>query len=388
MDTLIELFDERPLENVLGAEVFRPNRLIFLCPSEVAQNQKAQDSLRCFFKKRNVDADCIFLEASLLYADKVEKQLSGILRQYPEAVIDITGGSDAALFAAGSVAARYDVPVFTYSRKKNRFFNIRNASFIGNGINSAKYDIEDFFLMAGGCIKDGRVNNNVLGRYLDFIPLFFGVFLKHRREWQKAINYFQHISASNSSELSIKAPYHVKGSHGTIIEAPDSVLISLQNAGAIHSLTINSGRNVSFTFKDSQIRTWLRDVGSVLELFAYKECLDSRLFQEVKTSVVVNWDSSMKMNNVQNEIDVIGVSGIMPVFISCKTCDVSTEALNELAIIKERFGGSVAKACIITAMPCRSITRHRAAELGISIIDWEDIKSGNTRTSINKLIMT
>ena len=31
MKTLIELYDERPIENVLGTEVFRPERTVFLC---------------------------------------------------------------------------------------------------------------------------------------------------------------------------------------------------------------------------------------------------------------------------------------------------------------------------------------------------------------------
>ena len=39
MNTLIELYDERAIENVLAADMFRPKRIIFLCPREVAQSQ-------------------------------------------------------------------------------------------------------------------------------------------------------------------------------------------------------------------------------------------------------------------------------------------------------------------------------------------------------------
>ena len=31
MKTLIELYDERPLENVLSTEVFSPERTVFIC---------------------------------------------------------------------------------------------------------------------------------------------------------------------------------------------------------------------------------------------------------------------------------------------------------------------------------------------------------------------
>ena len=41
MKTLIELYDERPLENVLGVEVFRPRRVVYVCPEEVARNAQS-----------------------------------------------------------------------------------------------------------------------------------------------------------------------------------------------------------------------------------------------------------------------------------------------------------------------------------------------------------
>ena len=63
-----------------------------------------------------------------------------------------------------------------------------------------------------------------------------------------------------------------------------------------------------------------------------------------------------------------------PIFISCKTCDVKTEALNELAILRDRFGGQIARAAIVTAERGRAPLRHRAMELGIDVIDLEDLQ--------------
>ena len=68
--------------------------------------------------------------------------------------------------------------------------------------------------------------------------------------------------------------------------------------------------------------------------------------------------------------------GILPVFISCKTCAVTTEALNELAILRDRFGGEGARAIIVSTQKCNLAAKHRAAELGIDVLDLEDIKSG------------
>jgi len=70
---------------------------------------------------------------------------------------------------------------------------------------------------------------------------------------------------------------------------------------------------------------------------------------------------------------VMASAGIRSVFISCKTCDVKTEALNELAVLRDRFGGQMAQAAIVTAENGRAPMRHRAMELGIDVIDLNDL---------------
>jgi hypothetical protein len=79
--------------------------------------------------------------------------------------------------------------------------------------------------------------------------------------------------------------------------------------------------------------------------------------------------------SVSNEIDVMAARGVVPLFISCKTNEIKTEALNELAILRDRFGGKGAKAAIVTTEPCNAAARHRAAQLQIAVIDLEELKN-------------
>ena len=74
-----------------------------------------------------------------------------------------------------------------------------------------------------------------------------------------------------------------------------------------------------------------------------------------------------------NEIDVVAVRGIRPTFISCKTCEIHTEALNELAILRDRFGGEVSRAIIVSTERTRTVTRNRARELDIEVIDLNEL---------------
>ena len=377
METLIELYDDRAIENILAPDMFRPQRIIYLCPGEIAQDRNRQEKLMAFFQRRGWNPELIFMETSLFKADRILRQLLTIGEKYPDCAVDVTGGSDAALFAAGMFSHQTGAPAFTYSRKRNRFYDISDAAFADNLDCTLSYSVEEFFLMAGGTLLPGRVDNAVLSKYLDDFDPFFSCFLRFRRDWTDIISYIQRVSPSEYGQkppMSVQGKYTVKGDHGSRNSANEAALKELARIGFIEDLAIVRGESVSFRFRDANIRTWLRDVGSVLELYAYKACIDAGAFNDVISSAVVRWDDTLGHGSVSNELDVMAARGVVPLFVSCKATDIKTEALNELAILRDRFGGKGAKAAIITTEPCNAAARHRAAQLDIAVIDLEELK--------------
>lgn len=379
MNTLIELYDERAIENILAPDMFHPRRIIYLCPREVLRDHTRQQKLAAFYRKRGWEPELIFVGTSLFEADRILRQLFTIEEKYPDCAIDVTGGSDAALFAAGMFAARKGVPAFTYSRRKNRFYDISGADFADDLYCDLTYSIEDFFLMAGGTLLPGRVDNHILSQYLPYFDPFFSCFLRFRHEWPTIISYIQRISPAEYGQippLDITGSYTVKGERGSRNSANEDALQELAQIGFIQDLTIIPDQQVSFRFRDVHTRAWLRDVGSVLELYTYKACVDAAIFHDVISSAVVRWDDVLGHGSVLNEIDVMAARGVIPLFLSCKACDIKTEALNELAILRDRFGGKGAKVVIVTTESCNAAARHRAAQLGIAVIDLEELKTG------------
>ena len=389
MDTLIELYDERAIENILAPDMFPPDPIVSLCPAELSPDRKRQEQMRSFFLRRGWDPELLFMESSLFKADRILRQLQAIYEKYPDCAVDVTGGSDAALFAAGMFSCKTGTPAFTYSRKQNRFYDISGAVFADNVTCTLSYSVEEFFLMAGGTLLPGRVDNTILSKYLSDFDPFFECFLRFRRDWTDIISYIQRVSPSEYGQepsLYIQGKYTVKGDHGSRNTVNEDALRELVRIGFIKDLKIVRGESVSFRFRDSNVRTWLRDVGSVLELYSYKACIDSGIFNDVISSAVVRWDEVLGHGSVSNEVDVMAARGVIPLFISCKACDIKTEALNELAILRDRFGGKGAKAAIVTTGPCNAAARHRAAQLGIAVIDLEELKSGQMAQRL-KVIM-
>ena len=373
MKTLIEFYDERPIENVLATEVFAPEETVFICPPEIAGNKALKQSLEKYFALRRCSARLRFVPVSLLDAVKVEKKLRKVLAEHADCAMDITGGTDAALFAAGAVSG--DTPVFTYSRKKNAFFEIKNAPFAHGLPCEIHLNAESCFLMAGGALLPGRADNAELKDRLDQIDRLFSVYSEYRRVWNRQISCYQKISSATDPGLWGEGPRTVRADKGLVV-LDGGLLHALEREALILDLQADEN-SVSFRFADETVRFWLRDMGSVLELQVYRACAAAQCFDDVVLSAVVNWQSGDKKSEaVTNEIDVMAVRGVQPVFISCKTCEIKTEALNELAILRDRFGGKGSRAIIVTSAPAargRAVMRHRAAELGIEVIEWNDL---------------
>lgn len=388
MDTLIELYDERAIENVAGAETFRPRRVVYLCPQEVAEDRQLQEKLREFFASRGHNMKIEFVGSSLYKADRIFHQLKGIVEGAGDCAVDVTGGTDAALVAAGMLCQAAGVPTFTYSRKQNRFYDISNAPFADRLPCTLSYTVEEFFRMAGGTLRMGRVDNQVLKKYMKDFDGFFAVFLRHRREWGNGVLYIQRISRPVGEEISLHAEgsFQQKGERGSRVYANPGLLRDLEQLGFLKNLNIREEEWVSFDFSSEPVRAWLRDVGSVLELYLYKVCVDSGLFRDVISSAVVDWDEATGHDTVRNEIDVVASAGMIPVFISCKATEVKTEALNELAILRDRFGGKGAKAVIATTEPCGAAARHRAAQLGIAVVDLEELSQGKAEARLRVIM--
>ena len=105
MQTLIELYDERPLENVLGVEVFRPERVVYVCPDDFHDEKRIRAKLEAYFRHRGLTPELVFARARVYETEAMLTLFRGIVRQYPDCALDITGGTDAVLFAAGLLSA-------------------------------------------------------------------------------------------------------------------------------------------------------------------------------------------------------------------------------------------------------------------------------------------
>ena len=106
-----------------------------------------------------------------------------------------------------------------------------------------------------------------------------------------------------------------------------------------------------FNYKNRIVRECLTKSGSVLEYYTYKTALKMRengfpVFDSVETGVVLDWDG--RANGTRNEIDVMMMRGVTPVFISCKNGDISVDELYKIGAVADRFGADFSRRALLS----------------------------------------
>ena len=164
---------------------------------------------------------------------------------------------------------------------------------------------------------------------------------------------------------------------------------SLENYGLIKALFFDD-KVVAFTFKNTQVKSCLTSAGRLLELAVTVMALKAKdkngepVYNDVRTGVCIDWDTVAAPEysaDVANEIDVMIMKDLTPIFVSCKNGGFDANELYKLSVVAERFGGKYARKVLIASQSVDDTAQGRylklrADDMNIRIIDDFDRKSG------------
>lgn len=188
-------------------------------------------------------------------------------------------------------------------------------------------------------------------------------------------------------------------SFGTEYEEAKEILNLLLNDGLLKSFS-DDGKKISLAYKNEQVKKCLLKAGQVLEmkvLSLAKRVTDEEdraVYCDCVNGAVIDWDGEFHDErvesevDVENEIDVLLMHGIVPVFVSCKNGRFDSDELYKLNTVSERFGGPYAKKVIVTTALSgfgkdEKYIRERAEEMGIRIVD--DIHLSDDEENMRKI---
>ncbi len=390
--TIIEFFDKVALENIAGALLCNADSIILVGDSR----KKLERSIKVYnsiLKNRGIQTTISYMTISRNNLQNIIEVLGSIVEKDDDCVFDLTGGEDLYLVGVGIILNKYG------ERVQCHRFNFNNNTLYdcdadGNVCSTAPFIItaeENIAMYGGTIVKDETqplhtFNWNIDEQLSDDIEIMWSLCKSDVGVWN--INTVMlgamcdYVKCMECLDFSIEAEVMDSMLSKKHMQYPQYIIFLrlLEKHGLIRSLKVD--KNVSFSFKNRQIKRCLTLAGQILELIVasrMKSLTDSEgnpLYNEVIVGAVIDWDRSDEDNAYRtiNEIDVLAMKGAIPIFISCKNGNFDENELYKLTTVADHFGEKYAKKVLVATKLEKfglksDYLRARMSDMGIRCIE-------------------
>ncbi len=383
--TVIEFFDQSATENITGALLHAPEKVIYVGDNRHLM-EKSLALYRAVLAERNINTALSYKGVNKNKLQNILSILTEIIAKNEDCVFDLTGGEDLFLVAVGILSERYPDKIRAYRFNLNT--GITQDALSGATLEhlprislSAKenirlhggrsiYDMSEALYSADGQIKpDFLIDTDQLWHAVEKSP----------RLYNTQTNLLGKLDALYGKDDPLSITFSKKEAEKAIAHPLSfDFMQMLQEVGLIENLVWES--TVSFRFKNARCKRCLTIAGQVLEFKIAKQLLSLKeegypLYTDVRVGVMIDWDAQEgDLYPTRNEIDIIAMKGTLPIFISCKNGDIGTDELYKLSSVAEKFGGKYVKK-VLVATEIEKLgakaehLRARAADMGIRLLE-------------------
>lgn len=393
--TYIEFYETDAIENLCGCLTNAPERVILVGKNR-KQMQKQADRYHAFFESRGKNVEFLCKSVNRNNLQFIVEVLSQIVKEYDDCVLDLTGGEDLYLVAAGIVSERYG------GLQMHRF-NIHSGAIVdcdqdGTTILKEAFPaltVEENIRIYGGDVvysdvkADGTFRWDLSDEFKADVEAMWKVCKVDAKQWNKQIGVFAAAQKQRDTSQDplttvalVSAVQEELNNNGGKYVTERRIYEELYQAGLLTAYYYDDAL-LTVTYKNEQVKRCLTKAGTVLELKFYLMAQKTRdedgtlTYQSVMNGVYIDWDGEVQEGedgtDTHNEIDVMMMRGMVPVFVSCKNGRVDKNELYKLSTVANRFGGKYAKKVLVTTAlhldPAADSIRQRAKEMDIQILE-------------------
>ena len=401
--TLIEFFDTNHIDNIVGTLLCRPDKVVYVGNS-IKKMKKCVKNYLDVVKKFGIQTTFDYCIVSRNWLSEIVAKLSNIIENEEKCMFNLNGGEDLYLVAAGVMSQKYKDKVLL------RRYNVRNSVLTDCdtdenvcSVNSIQFSVEDNIKIYGGRATkalnktETEFSWDFNKDFCDDIRLMWRICIEDTELWNVQINRLGALANLFGNADSLACTFRTEDAWkildfgcGNMLK--NRVFTELKRYGFLSESKNESGK-VSICFKNEQVRRALTKAGQILELYvsmiamSIKDDNDVPIYNDVRTGVYIDWDGNIEEElNVVNEIDVILMKDLVPVFISCKNGQIDIDELYKLSAVAERFGGKYAKKVLIASELKKigervNYIKARAAELNIKILE---VSASTSEATIRK----
>lgn len=394
--TFIEFFDKNVAENICTCLSYMPERVILLGDKYELLNKHA-NRYGEVLKNRGCDVEFICRTVNKNNIKIIIEVLLDIIDSYDDCVFDVTGGDDLQLVAIGMV----------WQMRKEKNIQIHRFNFNNNTVTDCDLDgvnvvsespyltVSENIKVHGGdivydTVKQGGTHLwNLDEELIRDIDLIWDVCKNNTVGWNSYTNMLgivEKYREDNNDPMTTVADQHkivsTLKNKSVVFGEKNTIVKKLKNAGILRDYKSKDGK-ITVIYKNQNVKTILTKAGLALEMKTYalasilKDDLGAFVYNDVMTGVFIDWDGRIhhegKGYDTENEIDVIMMHGMIPVFVSCKNGQLTMDELYKLNAVADRFGGKYAKkVLIINSLDTKSdFSKHlmqRAIDMNIRTV--------------------
>ena len=373
--TLIECFTGAHIDNIAACLRLRPEKMVLL--GDAAEMAEAARRYEKLLQQRRQETRIKLWDTGGMDLRQLRESLDILIRQEEDCVIDLTGGDEMVIMAFGAVLVqleerlRQKIRVEKYDRETGRV-----QSCIGDrcAISShpEQLTVEELIALHGGCLHREGYQPPQSSTARDIRGLW-RVVSDEPKTWNKSIQMLNEFESRADSRQQVYLPLnYLRGGIPNFDRKETAVrelLDKLQRRGVIRD---ESSRNaLEYTYESPLLSYCTAKAGNVLEV---KTLLEGRsvtengrpFFGDSRMSVIIDWDGvvhdpAQRIPETRNEVDVVLMHGLTPLFISCKNGAIGEDELYKLHTVAGRFGGPYAKKMLIaTDMDQGNMSSNRA----------------------------
>ena len=398
--TYIEFFDQIDSENVCACLTYVPDRVIYIGNNAKLINKHIECYERVF-ADRGFEIEFIAKTVSRSNVDKVVELLTNLIETYDDCVFDITGGDEMYNLALGMVCEKYpekNIQIHKFNLENNAIYDCDT-----DGVTVYKdvpfLSVEENVRIYGGDVLYGDVTSentykwDLNSDFLNDIKIIWGFCKGNVRLWNTIIGTLEAIehtgevfneTCTTKAQKSSVENYLTR--HKAKYLITKGFIKYFTKKGLITFYDDSDAETVVISYKNSQVKKCLTKAGQALEMHMYitlknlKYKNGTPVYNDVMNGVVIDWDGKFHDETVEdeydteNEIDILLMHNVVPVFVSCKNGIVTADELYKLNTVAERFGGRYAKKVLLATSISKMGEKgqyllQRAIDMGINVID-------------------
>lgn len=395
--TYIEFFDHTAVENICACLAQVPTRVVLVGDDAEELEFHCKRYEQLFHKRGFKELTFVPWPTQWDRLQTIVDSLGKIVETYENCIFGLTGGDDLYLVAMGMVSERYrdkNVRMHRFLLEEGDILDCdQDGVTIGKNRQPKLSVEENIFLYGGRVIYEKEKPNttrkwNMNEEFREDISTMWEICCSRgNRNWNEQMEVLRCVvQASGSSGTDL---YVLRQRVENLLQKEDLSLVVhqdiLQDLLDARLLTFWSidGVSVEIGFKNDQIKACLSGAGQLLELVVYMAALDARdsegkkVYNNSLTGVYIDWDGKLSTKNggedSHNEIDVLMMHGVVPVFVSCKNGYVSVDELYKLNVVAEQFGSSYAKKVLVapaldTGSKHGKYIENRAKDMQIQLV--------------------